>query len=261
LEEQLNQPGTRASDYLRLHENLWVQSSEAFIPKKYVQRAMTFYEQSALTWREHPYRTYDICVGVDAAPKRDSTAVVGVAADPETGHTILMFDKIWTPVEGEDFDFEVTVENFLLQVYNMFRIVSIRHDPAHLHQTMVRLRRKNLPIEEFSQTDGNMIPASQTLFDSLKNGTLEMYHSQGMQDHLLAAVADVKTRGYRITKKNKRSKPVDAAVALAIANYEAINRSAGAMRDPLIIQSAFPDRTAWKDKMPGDDLLPPELRG
>ena len=261
LDGQLNQPGFRASDYMRLHENRWVQSTEAFIPRELWQRATSYHKQSALDWMNHPYRNYDICVAIDAAPKHDSTAVVGIAGDPKTGRTVGVFHKIWKPIEGIDFDFETTVEAFLIDVYNRFRIVSIRHDPAHLHQTMVRLKARGMPIEEFSQADGNMIPASQALFDSLKNNTLEMYPAEDFEAHMMAAVAETKERGYRIVKKHKRAKPVDAAVALAIANYEAIRRNSGVITEPVVVRSAFGDRTAWVEVDEFEKLLPEELRG
>lgn len=154
-------------------------------------------------------------VGVDAAPRRDKTAVVlnqrgldghhnvrcwTFEADPEAG--LLDFDELKEVIRGLAAEFNVT------------RIVV---DPAHLFAIMDELQREGLPVEDFPQTAGRMIPASMNLYDLVQMGRLRHGNDPTLTKHVLqAGVKEVPPSGWRLTKVNK-NEHIDAAVALAMA--------------------------------------------
>lgn len=156
-------------------------------------------------------------VGVDAAPRRDKTAVVldqrdaagvhhvkawGFEADPEAG--LLDFDELKHLLRALHAD------------YNVTRIVV---DPAHLFAIMDELNREGLPVEDFPQTAGRMIPASMNLYDLVQLGRIRHGGDPFLTQHMLnAGVKEIPPSGWRLTKVGA-SENIDAAVALAMAAH------------------------------------------
>jgi hypothetical protein len=243
----------RPADYLRLHENRWVTSHEAFIDPVWWDDCTKVLPQSAELWAEHPYRFWPVYVGVDVAPKRDCSAVVGVTYDAKLGKVALVFHRIWTPVEAAGLDLEATVEAYLLKQHRLFKLRSVVYDPYQFHRSMTTLRNKGLTLDEFQQSAGNMTAASTTLYDLLRQKNLLAYPDSQARDHIKNAVAKDTGRGFRIVKDTTMSgrkrltrKPVDFAVALAMASHTAIESGGLDVGRPVVLASPFADQTAWK---------------
>lgn len=253
----------RASAYIRLHENRWVSSNEIFIPMEWWDYATTKLEQSADLWRDHPYRNNPVYIGVDTAMKHDCTAVVGVAPVPDEGKIAILFHKIWSPVEGELLDLETTLEPYLLNACHKYNVVDITCDPSQMLQLMGKLQTRGLPISEFVQSEGTMIPASQNLYDLLHDQNLWVYPSEELQEHLRNTVAQNTSRGYRIVKdkSNRRMalKKIDAAVAMAMACYKAVLGMDYDMGEVIHIESPFGEYASNRND-PQEAHLPFALR-
>jgi len=253
----------RPSNYLRLHENRWVTSNETFIPINLWEAAETHFEQSADLWKEHPYRTYPVYIGVDGGTKHDCTAIVGVTVDSAIGKVIVLFHKIWTPVAGDVLSPEV-IEDYILEQKKIYRIEDLSYDPTQLVQVMTSLDRMGLPTNEFTQAESSMVAASQNLYDLLYAGNLWAYPAPDIKEHLQNAVAVHTSRGFRIVKdkSNRRmaGKKIDASIALAIATYRA-TKSIDIIGEPIVIESPFGSLSAW-DSVSNQDQskLPLELR-
>lgn len=250
----------RPSAYVRLHTNNWASSEEEFIPTEWWDRACTAFKSPADGWKDHPYRSYPVSIGVDAAIKRDCTAVVGCTHDSARGKTIQLFHRIWTPKKGEWFDLEATLEDYLLRKYSEYNVVNILCDPAHLHQTLTRLKFRGLPVSEYTQTVNNMIKASQSLYDVLKYNNLESYPDEELKRHIQMAVAEVTQGGFRLVKnKSNAQAHMDGAIATALSVYDAVNRAGAGVSQPLSIINPFSNygKNAQTDI---DFEFPPELR-
>ena len=252
----------RPAEYLRFHENRWVTSHEEFIPAEWWDRAAAAYPKDALIWREHPYRTYPVFVGLDAATKHDCIAIVGVCYDGAKGDIIQLFHRIWTPVPGEVFDFETTIEPFLMDVKKNFNLQAIAYDPKDMHQTSVRLVRAGLPMIEYTQSPSKMTAASHALSEVLRADNFRAYPSEEMRNHLRMAVAEGRAGGFTIRKdKARAARPVDAAIALAMATRLAIASGGVNANEPIRLESAFGDRTAWGTTDPSSPAwLPHQFR-
>ena len=257
----------RPADYLRFHENRWVNSTEEFLPAGWWDRAATppknehdkatkGFPKDALIWNEHPYRTFPMYAALDAATKHDCIAIVGVCYDAKAGDVIQMIHRIWTPNPSEVFDFETTVEPFLLELKKKFNLQVVGYDPKDMHQTSLRLARQGVPMLEYIQSPSNMTEASHALYEVLRANNFRAYPSDEMRDHIRMAVAEDKGRGYTIKKyKARTARPVDAAVALAMAVKLALNSGGVDASTPIRIESAFADRSAW-DSDPSQAKLP-----
>ena len=255
----------RPNAFLRLHENRWVTSREVFIPIEWWEAAEKHLQQSAEIWEGHPYAKSPLYIAIDAASKRDCTAVIAVAPDTKLGKIALVFHKLWTPVEGEILNLEETLEPYILSMSKRFRIKDISCDPSHMYQIIVRLRNKGLPVNEFSQTDSGMTQASQHLFDLLRQDNILAYPSPDIKEHLQNVMAEYTSRGVRIVKdkSNSRlaSKKIDAAVALAIACHQAYVDVGRVQAAPVVIESNLGERMrAWGDVSKEPSWLPEPFR-
>lgn len=219
----------RPASYLRLFENRWVTSHEAFMPIEWYDAAVAHYEtlfkskQSAELWEKHPYRNAPVYVAVDAGIKRDCTAVIGVTFDPKIGKYIQLFHKIWKPLKDEPLDLEETLEPFLKEIWDKYNIQIIGFDPSQLLQMKTRLEKDGISMQEVSQVGREMVNASQLLFDLFHDENYLTYPNDDIREHLRNSLAEQTSAGLRIVKdkSNRRmeEKKVDAAVAMAMACY------------------------------------------
>jgi len=245
-EQFANLPG---NEFLRVHRNQWVTSREEFIPitmwDQAVENGKNYNLTGPLTLlANHPARTYPISVAVDAGIKHDCTAVVGCYYDPVRGRVGVAFHKIWQPTKDDPIDLETTVEQYVLELNRHFRIVSVVYDPTQLHRSMTTLKREGLPTIEFSQHQ-KMIAATEHLYELFKSNALEAYPSDEIRDHIKYAMVENKGGGHikLVRGKNIRYK-IDAAVTLAMAAYDAVNRGGVDTRKKTVIESPYSDWTA-----------------
>lgn len=156
-------------------------------------------------------------IGVDAAPRRDKTAVVLDQRDENGVHHVKAWSFEADPEAGLlDFDELKQVLRDLHSTYNVSRIVV---DPAHLFAVMDELSREGLPVEDFPQHASRMIPASMNLYDLIQLGRVRHGNDPMLTKHVLAAGAkEIPPSGWRLTKVSKNEN-IDAAVALAMAAH------------------------------------------
>lgn len=253
----------RPSDFLRMHRNQWVSSNESFIPIELWDRAARHLTGPATLFREDPRRTYPISVGIDIGMKHDCSALVGVYWDSGKRRAGIAFHRIWTPPKNAMLDLEFTVEEELLRLNKEFKVVSVVYDPAQFQRSAVTLTRKGLPLVEYPNTAGNMMLATQCLYDLLKNDTLDAYPDGELRDHLRYSSAETTSRGFRLVKGANAKFKIDAAIALAMACFDAVNRGGVDTSIPVQFVSPFSDATAVRIPTIMDEFnmkLPEALR-
>ena len=154
-------------------------------------------------------------IGVDAAPRRDKTAVVLDQRDENGMHNVKAWHFEADPEAGLlDFDELKFLLRELHSTYNVTRIVV---DPAHLFAIMDELNREGLPVEDFPQHASRMIPASMNLYDLIQLGRVRHGNDPMLTKHVLNAGAkEIPPSGWRLTKVTPNEN-IDAAVALAMA--------------------------------------------
>lgn len=153
-------------------------------------------------------------VAVDAAPRRDLTAVVLDQRDANGVHNV----KCWTfeadPTLGYlDFDL---VEGLLRQLASEFYVTRIVVDPYAMIRSMMTLAAEGLPVEDFPQNHSRMVPASMGLHQLI----IDQCIAHGGDEALDTAVRNAAIRetafGWRL-EKARASERIDPAVALAMA--------------------------------------------
>ena len=142
-----------------------------------------------------------------------------------------------------EIDLEATVEAYIHDVYKKLKVISIVYDPSNFHRSMTTLKNMRYPMLEVPQSGDPMIKASKALYDSLRNGTFESYPEPELREHLKYAIGKATPRGFRIAKEKNSKYPNDAAVALAMAVHDAIERGGMDTSKPIRIVSPFTDHT------------------
>jgi hypothetical protein len=199
----------RPAQFLRLHENRWTSSETRFITEEMYEACLDREHRPVLP--NHPAQLY---VGVDIGIKHDSSAVVAVMRDKGDKPAVALH-RIWKPTSEESVRLEDVVE-YLLELKRKYRVKAIVADPNQMLGVIQRLKEKGAPIQEYPQTTANLTQAGQVLFDLVRDKNLRLYPSAELREHLVNAVVVESSRGWRLAK-DKASKKIDAAVALAMA--------------------------------------------
>jgi phage terminase large subunit-like protein len=199
----------RPAPFLRLHENRWTSSETRFITEEMYEACLDREHRPVL--QNHPTQLY---VGVDIGIKHDSSAVVAVMRE-KNGKPTVALHRIWKPTSEESVRLEDVVE-YLLELKRKYRVKVIVADPNQMLGVIQRLKEKGLPIQEYPQTTANLTQAGQVLFDLVRDQNIRLYPNAELREHLVNAVVVESSRGWRLAK-DKASKKIDAAVALAMA--------------------------------------------
>lgn len=168
---------------------------------------------------EQPYIDPELpsIIAVDAAPKRDKTAVVLVQRTADGIHNALCWSWQADPDLGY-FDFEI-IEEQLRALAREFYVTRIAFDPYAMMRSMMLLAEEGLPVEEFPQGHARMVPASMGLHEIIVQRRLRHGGSPELTEGILGSRIRETSFGWRLDKLQswKAGSSNDAAVALAMA--------------------------------------------
>jgi phage terminase large subunit-like protein len=170
-------------------------------------------------------------VGVDAAVKHDSAAVVAVYFDQERHKVALARHRIWYP-RGAALDMDGTIGDFLRELRDGYRVMGVYFDPWQMQSLAQQLTRDGLTMVEYPQTTANLTAAGQCLYELIKHQNLIAYADADLRRQVSNAVAVENSRGWRIAKEKAANK-IDAVVALAMACVACVRE--GASAGPVVI--------------------------
>jgi len=203
-----------------------------------------------------PSKAIKLFVGVDASVKKDRSAVVSVYHDDDSGLLKLGPKRFWQPSKGQPMDLEETMEKYLLELHQGYRLASVRYDPYQFHRSATTLYKKGLPMEEYPQTVPNLVDMGQNLFDLVEYGSIVLYSCKELRREAQAAIAKEKDRGLQITKE-KSSQKIDQIVALAMAFIAAAKPTRRQARirvldgsSPAKVEGVTPQMVAEHDLIP-----------
>jgi phage terminase large subunit-like protein len=203
----------RPNTYLRLHENRWVSSESVFITREQWDACVDPSRTALLSGAA-------LFLGVDIGVKSDNAAVVGVVWQEQK--IALAVHKAWRPTRTQPVNLQ-DVEDYILELRKRHRIVRLYADPYQAMQMIQSFKKKigSTVALEFPQTVANCTVMGEALYDLIKNRNLLAYPDPQLKEHVTNATGVETARGYRIAK-DKASKKIDLAVALAMAICAAI---------------------------------------
>jgi phage terminase large subunit-like protein len=211
----------RPNQYLRMIENRFVTSESTFIALADWD-ACVVSELSPILKKP----SLQVCIGVDASVKHDSTAIVAVNWDHANARGRLVTHRIFQPSPDDPLDFEAAIEETLLSLNNRFSVTKVLYDPWQMQAVAQRLSRQGVLMQEYPQTVPNLTQASQNLYELVQARSLMLYPDQSMRLAISRAVAVETARGWRIAKE-KQSHKIDVVVALAMACHAAMQSEYG----------------------------------
>jgi len=176
-------------------------------------------------------------VGIDGGLKHDSSAVVWCQ---KLGDRIVLRSKVWANPyaygtrQHQKWKFQISdLEDLCRELCAQFPKSAVRddkgralagpaffYDPFMLERSAQMLESEGATLIESPQNDSRMVPASQALFDLVKQGVIAHDGDPELRRQIRSVVAEQKPRGWRISKAKSRHK-IDAAVATAMAVHAA----------------------------------------
>jgi phage terminase large subunit-like protein len=134
----------------------------------------------------------------------------------------LVWHRIFQPSVDNPLDFEPTIEATILDLRRRFNVVAVLFDPYQMQASAQRLTKAGVPMAEYAQTSGNIMAASNNLFEIIKHRNLAVYPDDDMRVAISKAVAIEGSRGWKISKE-KASDKIDVVVALGMACHGALH--------------------------------------
>jgi len=232
LRKQRNSPSMSRSTFARLHLNAWVApDADRWI-------ATDVWEKLASSV-EIPEGAA-LFVGADGSRSYDTTAIAWASKAPDgrvdvACRVFSVRDDVPHHVlhAGGTIDFS-DVEGFLLELASRYDVREVRFDPRFLERSMevlaVRLPGSAIaPIEPYTNAHRQALAA---LERAVLEGTLRHGADPAVSQQVLAAACDRFDNGdVRRLRKLDRTRPIDAAVALALAVQGATIEQPGSVYD------------------------------
>lgn len=241
FEDQLKKP---ESIFRRYFLNQWVATEDSWLPDgawAACRRPELQLDASRPTW-----------VGIDYAPRRDSTAVViaqrvdapnqlaHLAGQPELVPTLILRTRVWAnpypPGTAEHEGWTTNIDeigNHLREVREAYPTVTLPADPEHRSGPVFvydpyrfadkadQLALEGLLMLEFPQTLARLVPASETFYELILQRRIAHDGDTLLAAHIANVVKHETDRGWRMTKPKGSPKHIDAAMAAAFAVSEA----------------------------------------
>ena len=232
LRKQRNSPSMSRSTFSRLHLNAWVAPD--------VERWIGSDAWLDLAGEVEIEDGATVYVGADGSRSYDTTAIAWAAKAPDG--RIDVDARVFSVREdvphhvfhsGGTIDFS-DVEGFLLELAFRYDVREVRFDPRFLERSMeviaARLPSSAVaPVEPYTNAHRQALAA---LERAVLEGTLRHPGDPAITQQILAAACDRFDNGdVRRLRKLDRTRPIDAAVALALAVQGATIEAPGSIYD------------------------------
>lgn len=212
----LRSPGCDVYEWLRLHLNHWTQSRESWLPLAC---------WAGLRVHEPIPDGAEVFVAIDAALKRDTTAVVWAWLRPDG--RIQLDGRAWAardgaPAherhEGGRIRNREVMEWVDRELGGRYKIKEIVADTRFFDDYIYELGQRGYLVAEFAQVGKEMREAEQHFFQRSTGGELAWYDPQGvMAAHVEATSAKATRYGFKVENPDK-SRPIDLATAGIMAS-------------------------------------------
>jgi phage terminase large subunit-like protein len=171
---------------------------------------------------EQPYELQPggpVWIGVDAALKHDTTAVVTMQQRMDDGrfHAVC---RLFVPTEGRPTDITDVMQH-IREVAGRYDVEGVSYDPRYFDIAAKLLSDEGVPMFEVPQSVDRMTTACGSLYDAIHRGQITHDNDPAFAGQVLAAAPRFSDRGFTLSKGKSRHK-IDAAIALALAYDRAL---------------------------------------
>lgn len=203
------------SVFRRLHMNQWTESDDSWIPPD---------DWDVCAGKPMIDKEGEVWAGVDIGLKRDASALVWVQWHDDVLHVKhdIRVPRQSHPQSAREN--RARIQKFAERTPHLREVC---FDPWAFRESAEMLAEESgIPMVQFDQNASRMAPASEHLYELVKEHRLVHDGSPLLRRQVLAAVASETERGWRISKRKSRER-IDAAVALAMAAERAVDAKLG----------------------------------
>jgi hypothetical protein len=203
------------NEYLRVHKNEWVTSTESFCPMEWWSSC----KADALPPQDK-YR--EIVLALDAAVSGDCFGIVGMRRIADK--VVPVYVRKWTPPQGGKLEYsDVTnpdnaeyPEGEIRRLCREWNVVAIGYDPYQLHHLCTSLENENVAYFRPFNQGADRLKADKQFRDVIRDRRILHDGSPDLTEHI--ANANAKTEGdkLRIVKRSESLK-IDLAVCASMA--------------------------------------------
>lgn len=187
----------------------WVASHSAWLPTGAREKC---------TVDERIPKGSTITLGFDGSFSNDSTALVAVSVEDQP---LVEIVGAWERPDQAGNDWRVPIEDVeeaIRLACKHWQVREIVCDPARWARSYQILEEEGLPVVEYPQSPGRMVPATARFFEAVLNGGIRLSDDPRLARHLDNCATKTDNRGTRITKDSKDSKrKIDLAVSAVMA--------------------------------------------
>ena len=206
----------RPSQYMRMIENRFVRSESTFIDIELFNQV-----EDRLLGHRVADKSLICWAGVDASWKHDSTALALFTWDAQNQRVVLCDHHIFIPSSEQPIDFNIAVEQVVLDWHNRFSLQAVWFDPMQMIATAQSLQRQGVSMVEFPQTVPNLTRMAENLHGLIKGRNILFYRDAEIRTAISQSIAEEKGRGWKITKE-KQSHRIDIVIAIGMAALAAV---------------------------------------
>ena len=236
--------------YNRLWGNQWQGGGGDALTQEDIDQAFSNDLDGPMTGFESDLWQY--VAGLDLGIKRDHSALVVLAAKPNSGRIRLAHHERWAPADhGGQVDLQ-QVEDHVLAIDRKYRLHSVQFDPSQALGMAQRLelatnhRRRdehwfgpswNKPtswMTEVPATGKNLQEQASITIQAFRDHRLDLFQCDALRNDLLRLRCEEKSYGYRLTSPRDGSGHGDSASAFLLA-LPAIHKIAGSRARRLFI--------------------------
>lgn len=193
------------NEFLRMHKNQWVSSTDVFVPYEWWQRCKAEY---APIQPDEP-----VILSLDAGVSSDCFAMI--AATRRADKVQVQYVQKWQPEKGQENDFR-EIEREVRRFVNTYNVMELTYDSYQLVDMMGRIRSEEaINCREFPQAGPRAI-ADKRLFDMIRNRAIQHNDDVDLNAHIKNSNRKPEDEKLRIIKRSTELK-IDLAVALSMA--------------------------------------------
>lgn len=213
------------NQFLRVHRNQWVSSTETFIPIEWWDACKRREEE----WPQIDIKRQPMVIAMDAGVSDDNFGMTLQFRHPQYPDDVCVERaRRWKPPRGGKIDFQGTDDNpgpekVLEQWVNSFNVVQVAYDAHQLHDMATRMSKKlKTWFYSFGQGEDRLVSDSQVR-SLIRDRKIWHRGEPDLRDHVQNAdgMADKEDRKIRIVKRSDNLK-IDLLICLSMGSHEVL---------------------------------------
>lgn len=210
------------NEFLRVHRNQWVSSTETFVPMEWWDACKRGEEE----WPKIDPKHQPMVIALDAGFISDNFGIwMGFRHPQFNTDVVTQYTRRWIPPKGGKLDFQGTPENpgpelELRRLIKENNVICVVYDPYQLHDMATRLNREGLAWFKPMTQGTDRLRADSQMRDLIRERRFWHRGEPDFREHVQNADADINQEDnkIRIVKRADNLK-IDLLVSASMGSY------------------------------------------